>query len=72
MPAADTDAEADEWEFAVEDVGEDAEEDDLAGVFGYGGPDSETIERESVDLENALFVLAGVALTLFAIWQVVA
>ncbi|MFB6162828.1 MAG: hypothetical protein ABEJ86_05255 [Halococcoides sp.] len=66
----------DEWKYAVGDVGAETDESDddesaLAGVFGLRRAESETVERESVDIENALFVLLGVALTLFAIWQAI-
>ncbi|MEZ3116912.1 hypothetical protein RYH80_13435 [Halobaculum sp. MBLA0147] len=40
-----------EWQFEVDEVGEDADPDE---------PRREPIEPESVDLENALFVVAGV------------
>jgi len=63
----------DEWDYAVEDVGNESGESDdrLEGVFGMRRAKSEVIERESVDVENALFVMLGVALTLFAVWQAI-
>ncbi|AWB27174.1 DUF7312 domain-containing protein [Halococcoides cellulosivorans] len=74
-----------EWKFAVSDVGEGtgdedaeragaeegADESGMEGVFGLQSTDEETLRRESIDLENALFVIAGVALTLFALWQAI-
>jgi len=39
-----------QWQFDVDDVGEEA-------------PDPETIEPESLDVENTVFVLLGVALS---------
>jgi len=50
---------------------EGADETGMAGVFGLQSTDEETLSRESIDLENALFVIAGVALTLFALWQAI-
>jgi len=46
------------WRFAVDEVGEDA-------------PDPETIEPESPELENALFVLLGVALSGFVFYAAI-
>jgi hypothetical protein len=43
-----------EWRFELEDLGED-------------GQTTRTVERESVSAENALFVAAGVVLTVGAL-----
>jgi hypothetical protein len=71
----------DDWRFAVEDVG-DADEDDGDAVDesdaedlpgGPEGPEEHPpLEPGSPSLENALFVLLGVFLTLFMIVRVAA
>ena len=45
------------WPFALDEVGEDAEE-----------PESEVIEPERLELEHVAFVLLGVALSAFAFY----
>lgn len=73
-----------EWRFDLDEVGEDAEDDD--GLFGGGqsqseGGDgnvvgldpessgSEQIEPGDVDLENALFVLLGAVVTVLVFYN---
>ncbi|UIP00825.1 hypothetical protein Hbl1158_05565 [Halobaculum sp. CBA1158] len=57
----DADDAGDEWRFALDEVGPDAEPD---------GPERPPIEPESVDAENALFVVAGVLGTLLFVLSV--
>jgi hypothetical protein len=45
------------WRFALDEVGEDAEE-----------PESEVIEPERLELEHVAFVLLGVVLSVFAFY----
>jgi hypothetical protein len=61
-PRTDDDAEGDEeWQFALDEVGPD-------GVIEQ----RESIEPGSPSLENVVFVLLGVALTVYLIWSVAA
>ncbi|WP_338741548.1 DUF7312 domain-containing protein [Haloplanus salilacus] len=57
-----TDAEGEngesQWRFAVDDVGEDA-------------PEPDTIDPETPVLENVVFVLLGVALSVFVFYAAV-
>ena len=53
---ADGDDES-EWRFSVDDVGPDGVREDTHT------PDSEPIEPESIDVEHAVFVGLGVAIT---------
>ena len=46
-----------EWRFSVDDVGPDGVREDTHT------PDSEPIEPESIDVEHAVFVVLGVAIT---------
>lgn len=54
--AADADEERD-WRFAVEDVGPEGVTEDTAT------PETEPIEPEPIDVEHAMFVILGVAIT---------
>ena len=57
---ADADDDGDdesEWRFSVDDVGPDGVTEDTHT------PDSEPIEPESIDVEHAVFVVLGVAIT---------
>ena len=55
----------DEWRFSLEDIGErdesDAEGEEGGNVAGAFSPADE-IEAGDIDLENALFVLVGIAI----------
>lgn len=71
--------EEDDWRFAVEDIGDtDAGSEDesdaadgSAGAGVFGEPDERPpLEPGSPSLENALFVLLGVFVTLFVIVRV--
>jgi len=67
----DDPSEDEEWRFSLEDIeqrnadvagdGDDGNEDGGGNVAGALSPDEE-IEAGDIDLENALFVLVGVAL----------
>ncbi|MFO8114545.1 MAG: hypothetical protein R6U01_04145 [Halorubrum sp.] len=46
-----------QWRFAVDDVGPDGITEDT------GTPEDEPIEPGSIDVENAVFVVLGVAVT---------
>lgn len=71
---ADADPEEDdEWRFAVEDVGGDADgegteraEADDGSIFGPAAPEREAIDPGNPDLENVLFVVLGVVASLAA------
>ncbi|GAB7090465.1 hypothetical protein JCM18237_07360 [Halorubrum luteum] len=54
--AADADEER-EWRFAVEDVGPEGVTEDTATS------ETEPIEPEPIDVEHAMFVILGVAIT---------
>lgn len=59
----DTDAAGEEWRFAIDEVGPEAE---AAREAARNPP----IEPESIDAENALFVAAGVLGTLLLVFSV--
>lgn len=56
----DTASEEREWRFSLEDLEDEDPEGNVAGSLERAEP----LEPQEIDLENAVFVLAGVLLTL--------
>jgi len=55
LPDEERDDDESPWRFAVDEVGEDA-------------PEPETIEPETPEMENVVFVVLGVALSVFVFY----
>ncbi|GAA0191827.1 DUF7312 domain-containing protein [Halobaculum roseum] len=62
-PDGDSDDDGEQWRFAIDEVGPEAE---AAREAARNPP----IEPESIDAENALFVVAGVLGTLLLVFSV--
>ncbi|MEF8784271.1 MAG: hypothetical protein V5A39_04460 [Haloarculaceae archaeon] len=62
----DTDGNDDGWRFSLEDIeerdGSDQEDDEEGGNVAGSFSPADEIESGDIDLENALFVLFGVAI----------
>jgi hypothetical protein len=68
---SDSDADDGEWRFSLSDIEARTDDGDDEGtnegnVAGSFSP-AETIEAGDIDVENALFVLVGVALAVLAV-----